>query len=370
MHAAANETDSVIEARRVLNLCNICGYCNGFCDLFDAARECPTLSSADLERLAHLCHACRNCLEACQYAPPHAFNINVPRTLERLRDHSYATRVWPPALASLLRTPQRWLLGILTAIILCSLLGIWLIPGASLLTSAQMPGDFYQIVPFPIMAGLAGLSLGWALLAISISLSRYWRAISHQAPAGPLTWSQLTATLRGLLADVVKLRNLQGGGIGCTDSHSRLAPARRWLHQLLVLGLLSCLAATLAAAFWHHVLEQLAPYPLSSPPVVLGLLGGLLMLSASLGLLWIKRHTNPLALTPEGRAADQVLIALLLIVVLTGLALLLWRATPAMGLLLLVHLGSVYGFFVLLPASKLVHAGYRLLTLLRLRLDR
>lgn len=64
------------------------------------------------------------------------------------------------------------------------------------------------------------------------------------------------------------------------------------------------------------------------------------------------------------RAADAAFLGLLFLVAATGLALLAWRATAAMGLLLTVHLGAVLAFFVLLPYSKFVHAGYRFLALL------
>ena len=41
--------------------------------------------AADIIYLANLCHNCGACFYACQYAPPHEFGINVPRTLADLR---------------------------------------------------------------------------------------------------------------------------------------------------------------------------------------------------------------------------------------------------------------------------------------------
>ncbi|WPL15815.1 tricarballylate utilization protein B [Thiorhodovibrio winogradskyi] len=366
------------EARRMLAICNICGYCNGFCPVFDAARERPALRAGDLAYLAHLCHACRNCLDACQYAPPHAFGVNVPRTLERLRWRNYADFAWPRALAALFRArvgarrpgvgPTPFLLPLLPpalAMLLPMLLGLWWLPWSRLMQGALAPGDFYRILPFSVMVGLGLLTLGWALLSMGISLINFWRAISLGRPPARLTWSGL----RAALWDIASLRHLDGGGPGCTDSHTPLAPMRRWLHQLLVLGFLLCLAATLVAAVWHHGLGRAAPYAAASLPVVLGLLGGLLMLPAGLGLWWLRRRTNPLTLAPEMQGGETSATLWLLAVVLSGLALLAGRATPAMGLLLLAHLGAVYGFFLLLPASKFVHAGYRLLAVSRLRLE-
>ena len=48
-----------------------------------------TFARVDLAYLANLCHNCGECLYACQYAPPHEFNINVPQTLAQLRVRSY-----------------------------------------------------------------------------------------------------------------------------------------------------------------------------------------------------------------------------------------------------------------------------------------
>lgn len=354
------------EARRVLAICNVCGYCNGFCPVFDAARERQALSTGDLSYLAHLCHACRNCLDACQYAPPHAFSVNVPRTLERLRWQDYGARFWPHALAARMRlfdlTGWR---GLALAIILPVLFALLWHPWARLTQPALAAGDFYRIVPFALMVGLGVVTLGWALLSISISLMGFWRAIGAGRPPARLSLEGLGAALW----DTTSLRHLDGGGPGCHDAHTQSAPVRRWLHQGLVLGFLCCLAATLVAAFWHHGLARTAPYPVLSLPVLLGLLGGLLMLPASLGLWWIRCQTNPLALAPETQGRERSASRWLLAVVLSGLALFAWRATPVMGILLLAHLGLVYGFFLLLPATKFVHAGYRLLALLRMRLE-
>ena len=55
---------------------------------------------------------------------------------------------------------------------------------------------------------------------------------------------------------------------------------------------------------------------------------------------------------------------------LTGLLLLVLRATPAMGILLAVHLGVVLGLFLALPYGRFVHALYRLAALLRYALER
>ena len=61
---------------------------------------------------------------------------------------------------------------------------------------------------------------------------------------------------------------------------------------------------------------------------------------------------------------DYAFIWLLFWVSATGLILLAVRETSYMGLALAIHLGLVYGFFLILPFSKFVHGIYRFAALL------
>ena len=62
---------------------------------------------------------------------------------------------------------------------------------------------------------------------------------------------------------------------------------------------------------------------------------------------------------------DLSFIALLFFTSLTGLALLFWRDSAAMGLLLAVHLGVVMALFATLPYGKFAHGVYRCAALLK-----
>lgn len=85
--------DTVLEeARRVLTICAVCDYCNGFCEMFLAAGRRSIFSEGEVAYLAHLCHDCGNCLDACQYAPPHVFEIDPPKALADVR-----SQFWPKA---------------------------------------------------------------------------------------------------------------------------------------------------------------------------------------------------------------------------------------------------------------------------------
>jgi citrate/tricarballylate utilization protein len=67
---------------------------------------------------------------------------------------------------------------------------------------------------------------------------------------------------------------------------------------------------------------------------------------------------------------DVGFIALLFFVSLTGLALLAWRGTGAMALLLAVHLGCVMALFLTLPYGKFAHAVYRGAALLQWAIEK
>jgi citrate/tricarballylate utilization protein len=57
---------------------------------------------------------------------------------------------------------------------------------------------------------------------------------------------------------------------------------------------------------------------------------------------------------------EVAFILLLLLTSLIGLLLVVLRATPAMGILLAIHLGVVLGLFLTLPYGKFVSGGKRL----------
>ena len=63
---------ALAEARRTMEICNACRYCEGFCPVFPAMELRRAFSNGDLGYLANLCHNCKGCWHACQYAPPHA----------------------------------------------------------------------------------------------------------------------------------------------------------------------------------------------------------------------------------------------------------------------------------------------------------
>ena len=63
------ETLAIATARRAMEVCNACRYCEGFCAVFPAMELRREFTHGDLTYLANLCHSCRGCYYACQYAP-------------------------------------------------------------------------------------------------------------------------------------------------------------------------------------------------------------------------------------------------------------------------------------------------------------
>jgi hypothetical protein len=66
--------------------------------VFPALERRLEFSEGDVHYLANLCHNCGACLYACQYAPPHEFQLNFPRVLAQVRRETYRKYAWPEGL--------------------------------------------------------------------------------------------------------------------------------------------------------------------------------------------------------------------------------------------------------------------------------
>jgi citrate/tricarballylate utilization protein len=104
--------------------------------------------------------------------------------------------------------------------------------------------------------------------------------------------------------------------------------------------------------------------------VLLGTAGGIGLLIGPAGLLWLNLRRHPAQGDIRQRAMDRGFIALLLLTSATGLALLAWRDSGAMGLLLAVHLGVVMALFATLPYGKFAHGIFRSAALLKAAIEK
>lgn len=361
----AVQADPVGEARRALLLCNACQFCDGYCAVFQALKRRRSVSDADLTFLSNLCHNCRACYHACQYAPPHGFAVNLPKSLSLVRHRSYRLHARPAGLGRLFRRNGRGVLAITLLVgAAVALAAVGLVPGESLLGRQTEPNAFYRIVPWPVMAGAAGLAAAWALLAVALSAKAVWRAM------GPAPKAAVLPSVIEALRDAVTLRNLGGGGAGCNDRDERFSTARRRFHHAMVGGMALCFAATGVATVYDHALGWPAPYPLLSAPVLLGSAGGVLVMAGTAGLAALKWRADPAPVAQSLQGADWALLVQLFLTAASGLALLALRGTTAMGPLLLAHLGIVLGLFLTAPCGKLLHAPFRFAALLRAAMER
>jgi citrate/tricarballylate utilization protein len=354
------------EADRLMTVCNSCRYCEGLCAVFPAMEMRRAFSDGDLNYLANLCHACGACYTDCQFSPPHEFNVNVPRTLAIARAESWAGYAWPRALSGLFARN-----GVAVSLI-CAVSVAAFIFGFAAFTDRQVllgvhtgPGAFYALMPHNAMAALFGAAFLYAMLALATGLRAFWSDIGE--PAGTLADPP---SLWQAMKDAGRLRYLDGGGVGCFNEDERPTDRRKIYHHLTFYGFLLCFAATSVATLYHYLLAREAPYAWWDLPVLLGTLGGIGLLIGPAGLL-IEKFKRDAALVDEKRTGmDTAFILMLLLTSMTGLALLAWRDTVAMGPLLALHLGVVFSLFITLPYSKFVHGLYRYAALVRYARER
>jgi citrate/tricarballylate utilization protein len=363
--------DLIEQGTHTMTVCNACRYCEQFCPVFPAMERRLTFEKSDLVYLANLCHNCGECLYACQYAPPHEFGINVPTTFARIRAASYDEFAWPRWVAARFRDPSaRAALGL--ALVFSVALTI---PSLAIAPKQLWPsdrsGNFYGVVPHDVMVTLFGLVLAFVLLALAMGVHRFWRHATAPSddPTRRIGAAASVKKVRGIrpiaraLLEGLTLRYLHPASVDCVAGEEDRTPWRRRLHHFTFYGFLLCVASTIVAAIYHGIFGWPAPYGYTSIPVVLGTAGGFGVIVGSIGLLALSR-TRDVALGREAQLGlDESFIALLLLTVITGLALLLLRQLPVMGPLLIVHLGAVLALFVTLPYGKFVHGLYRVAAL-------
>ncbi|MEN5304446.1 tricarballylate utilization 4Fe-4S protein TcuB [Pseudomonas sp. TWI628] len=348
------------EVQRQMSICNACRYCEGFCAVFPAMTRRLEFAQADIHYLANLCHNCGACLHACQYAAPHAFEVNVPKAMAKVRLDTYVEYAWPRALGRLYQR-NGLTLALASGFALVLFLCLSLLAMGNLFR--PMPGgNFYGIFAHNTLALMFGAVFGFAVIALGLGVRRFWRDVSPPAAAAGLK----TAAAVEATASVATLKYLDGGhGEGCNNADDRFTLWRRRFHHLTFYGFLLCLAATASATLYHYLMGLAAPYPVLSLPVMLGIAGGLGLLVGPAGLLCLNLQRNPAHGDAEQKPMDRGFIALLLLVSASGLALLAFRETSALGLLLALHLGLVMAFFLTMPYGKFAHGIFRSAALLK-----
>jgi citrate/tricarballylate utilization protein len=323
-------------------------------------------SDGDLNYLANLCHGCGACYVDCQFSPPHEFNVNVPKTLAIARADSYAAYAWPRALSGLFARNGLVISVIAAVSVAAFIFGFAAASDRGVLYGVHTgPGAFYKLMPHNAMAALFGAAFLYAILALVMSVRAFWRDIGE-----PIGGRADAGSIWQAIRDAGELRYLDGGGVGCFNEDEQPTDRRKIYHHLTFYGFLLCFAATCVATLYHYLLAREAPYPWWDMPVVLGTLGGVGLLIGPIGLLAAKFRRDPDLSDQSRMGMDSAFILMLFLTSLTGLALLVWRDTAAMGFLLAVHLGVVFALFITLPYGKFVHGIYRFVALVRYARER
>ncbi len=370
------------EVARQMQICNACRYCEGFCAVFPAMTRRLDFTRDDVHYLANLCHNCGACLHACQYAPPHEFAVNVPQAMARVRVKTYQDYAWPQAFAGAYKSN-----GLVLSLSLAFGLALFFLIAAMLKqplwhapSLGGAGGNFYAVFPHSLMANVFGAVFGFALLAIGIGLRNFWKAqnLEQKQPIAGIKPAQAAIDL-GVKREAameatqaaLSLKYLDGGhGEGCHNEDEAWTKLRRVFHHLTFYGFMLCLAATSVATLYHYAFNWIAPYGYASLPKLLGITGGIGLLIGPAGLFWLKLKRHPLHGDDAQKPMDYGFIALLFTVSITGLALMLWRDSSAMALLLCIHLGSVMAFFLTMPYGKMAHGFYRSAALLKFAIEK
>lgn len=339
------------EARRQLEICNACRYCEGFCSVFPAMTRQKAFADGDLTQLANLCHNCRGCYYACQYTPPHEFALNIPAALAEVRVESWERLAKPKALAKVFQTHGVAMAGLLVVAL------AWFFWALTAFKPAAGDG-FYAHLGHNTMVAMFAPAFILPLVLVALSVRDYWREVG----GGRVKF----AHIKGALHSAARMKNLSGGhGEGCNfEDGDRFSNRRRSFHQLMMYGFLFCFAATSTATLLHYGLNMPAPYSFFSLPKLLGVTGGIMMVVGAFGLGWLKLRADAALGASRVWSGEFAFILLLGIVAFTGLALYGATGTALVQPLLAIHLATVMVLFLLIPFSKMVHGFYRLAALI------
>ncbi len=351
----ANETitQTISEARRQIEVCNACRYCEGFCSVFPAINRQRSFLDGDITQLANLCHNCRGCYYACQYTEPHEFALNLPKALAEVRQDSWQEHAYPSSVARAFHK-SGVAIGLATALAFGLL--FWLI---KFVATKGGGAGFYTVLSHNMMFAIFAPAFLLPIFSLAISLRNYWQHIG----GGPIHFNDIKAAF----GSAAKMKNLAGGhGEGCNfEDEDRFSNSRRWYHQLVMYGFLMCFAATCTATVLHYGFGMPAPYGLFSLPKLLGLAGGVILSFGTLGMLVLKLKADFKLSDERVRGGDTGFVLLLFFVSTSGLVLYGFGNSLYLSELLAIHLGAVLSFFLLTPYSKMAHGFYRLVALIR-----
>jgi quinone-modifying oxidoreductase subunit QmoC len=207
---------------------------------------------------------------------------------------------------------------------------------------------------------LNGVFLSLTVLALFLlagGVVRVWRAAGRGDQPG-----DVARPAKGLIPSIVtalKSILVHDKFIQCSESHLRY-----WAHLAVFFGFLALSAVTIwvITAPYNPLIRGAFIYPFSflSPWKVLANVGGVAVVGGC--LLMIRDRVKESGQTSMSNYADWALIAMLIVVVLTGFfteVLHYVRLEPHRHLAYFVHLVFVGALLLYMPFSKLAHVAYR-----------
>jgi citrate/tricarballylate utilization protein len=237
------------------------------------------------------------------------------------------------------------------------------IPSDRLFSAHLGAGSFYRVIPYLAMVVPAMILAvyGWAVW-IRGGI-KFW---SEMHVVDAVRFKPIVEALGAALT----LRYLKGGGPGCPYPEERPSSARRVYHSLTSWGFLSALISTTLAFVYQDFFHWLPPYPVTSAPVIFGTIGGVALIVGTIGLLRLKEKNVPAPARTSMLAVDSLFLIFLGSTAVTGMLVLIFRSTSAMGILLIVHLAAVAALFITAPYGKFVHLVYRSLAIVQYQMEK
>jgi citrate/tricarballylate utilization protein len=203
----------------------------------------------------------------------------------------------------------------------------------------------------------------FAALALGLGVRKFWRDVSP----GQASWE----SMGDAVDKVLRLKYLDGGhGDGCNNADDAYTLARRRFHHFTFYGFMLCFAATGIATLYHYLFGWAAPYSYTTIPKLLGIAGGVSLLVGTTGLFALNLRRHPLLGDKVQKPMDLGFIALLFLIALSGLGLMLARATPFLPSVLCIHLAAVMALFATLPYGKFSHGVFRSAALLKWAIEK
>ena len=360
LERAGHQSDLFVEAKRQLDICNSCRYCEGYCAVFPALERRIDLTKADMVQLANLCHDCRECFYACMYAPPHEFGVNPPQLFAQIRrTHADELSSFSSALRRRERAPfASGLAFVALALVVVLILAASTLGLSQLFHSHVVAASPYSVVSYWAIIAVGSFSLLSGVALLALQAARFWRASGERVhiSVAELVVSAKSAAL---------LENLGGGGEGCAYPTEEGSRARRNAHNAVAWGFTSCLLATIAAGVMQDFMGMEPAYGWISLPVLLGTFGGAGLVIGTTVLASEKRRVDPAPNDAGSASREYGFLVALFVLGAGGLLTLALRTTPLYGLVLAVHLATVFACFLLAPFTKFVHGLYRGLSLVR-----